>query len=216
MSKALISESVLTGIADAIRAKNGSTDTYTPAQMATAIEDIPTGITPAGQIEITENGTVDVAAFASALVNVAGGGGASNVVTGEFTTPGTGSGTFELPVDYSGDGYPVVIVIFDAANVDQKKAGLRCGAMIKERPISPKYSTDYGADMGEVMRKGYSGGVSYKGAADYVYSQETPSNSSSGWIKVANRKTIKMHYGGGGYNSLSNNCAYNYLVKYSE
>lgn len=43
MSKAFITESYLTGIANAIRAKNGSSDTYTPPQMAAAIAAIPTG-----------------------------------------------------------------------------------------------------------------------------------------------------------------------------
>ncbi len=43
MSKAIISESLLTGIGDAIRAKNGSSVTYTPAEMATAIGQISGG-----------------------------------------------------------------------------------------------------------------------------------------------------------------------------
>ena len=43
MSKAIIDEQSLTDIADAIRAKNGSADTYTPSEMATAITDLPSG-----------------------------------------------------------------------------------------------------------------------------------------------------------------------------
>ena len=43
MSRAMITEGYLTDIADAIRAKNGSSDTYTPPQMAAAIAAIPTG-----------------------------------------------------------------------------------------------------------------------------------------------------------------------------
>ncbi len=43
MSKALITESLLTGIADAIRAKTGETGTMTPAQMATKIGTISGG-----------------------------------------------------------------------------------------------------------------------------------------------------------------------------
>lgn len=43
MSRAIITESYLTDIADAIRAKNGSSSTYTPPQMAAAIAAIPTG-----------------------------------------------------------------------------------------------------------------------------------------------------------------------------
>ena len=73
MSTLTITDSLLTDIADAIRAKNGSTDEYTPAQMATAIANIPGGITPTGTINITQNGTVDVTQYAYAAVSVSGG-----------------------------------------------------------------------------------------------------------------------------------------------
>lgn len=43
MSKVLITESYLQDIADAIREKAGGNNTYTPAQMATAITNIPSG-----------------------------------------------------------------------------------------------------------------------------------------------------------------------------
>ena len=43
MSKVLVNESSLTGIADAIRGKNGSTDTYKPSEMAAAITAIEGG-----------------------------------------------------------------------------------------------------------------------------------------------------------------------------
>ena len=41
MAEGLVSDTNLTAIANAIRAKNGSSDTYTPATMATAITNIP-------------------------------------------------------------------------------------------------------------------------------------------------------------------------------
>lgn len=44
MAKAFIDDTNLTAIANAIRAKNGSTDTYLPSAMPAAIEAIPTGI----------------------------------------------------------------------------------------------------------------------------------------------------------------------------
>ena len=43
MPRGLIDPALLTDIADAIRAKNGSSDTYTPAEMAEAIAEIETG-----------------------------------------------------------------------------------------------------------------------------------------------------------------------------
>ena len=42
MAQVLVTESYLDDIADAIRDKNGTENTYTPAQMAQAIEDIVT------------------------------------------------------------------------------------------------------------------------------------------------------------------------------
>lgn len=43
MVKVLVSESNLEDIADAIRGKDGSANTYTPSEMATAIQNIPSG-----------------------------------------------------------------------------------------------------------------------------------------------------------------------------
>ena len=70
MSKVLVTESSLARIAAAIRAKNGTHNTYKPGQMAEAIAEIPTGTTPSGTIDITQNGTADVTNYASANVNV--------------------------------------------------------------------------------------------------------------------------------------------------
>lgn len=74
MSKVLVTESHLSDIADAIRAKNGTQTEYRPGDMAQAIADIPQGITPSGTIDIAYNGTFDVTNYASAAVAVPGGG----------------------------------------------------------------------------------------------------------------------------------------------
>lgn len=78
MSKALITEAYLTNIADAIRAKNGSSDTYTPPQMAAAIGAIPTGgDVTVEALSVTQNGTYIAPtgkAYSPVTVNVSGGG----------------------------------------------------------------------------------------------------------------------------------------------
>lgn len=63
---------LFTAIANAIRAKKGTSETIKAEDFANEIEGIPTGITPTGVIEITENGQVDVSNYASANVNVEG------------------------------------------------------------------------------------------------------------------------------------------------
>lgn len=60
-------EGYIQDIADAIRTKNGTQDTYTVSQMATAIENIPSGV---GTIEINDNGIYDVSQYAEADVLV--------------------------------------------------------------------------------------------------------------------------------------------------
>ena len=58
MAKVLVNESSLTGIADAIRSKNGSTDTYKPSEMAAAITAISGAAEPVIEaLEVTSNGT---------------------------------------------------------------------------------------------------------------------------------------------------------------
>ncbi len=66
------------------------------------------GITPSGTISITQNGVVDVTQYTSADVNVSG-GGASNVVHGEFTFDTKGAHAVSVP--YSGNGYPLCAVV---------------------------------------------------------------------------------------------------------
>lgn len=60
MTKVLVTESHLEDIADSIRAKTGSKDTFTPGQMAGAIDDIQTGgggSVIVKTLRVTENGT---------------------------------------------------------------------------------------------------------------------------------------------------------------
>ena len=80
MSKVLVNESSLTGIADAIRGKNGSTTTYKPSEMAAAITAISGAAEPVIEaLSITSNGTYTapdgVDGYSPVTVNVPQDGG---------------------------------------------------------------------------------------------------------------------------------------------
>lgn len=96
-------DSDLTSVANAIRTKGGtSAQLAFPSGFVTAVQNIPTGITPTGtkQISITQNGTTteNVTNYASAeiTVNVSGGGGGGSVTQdqdGYIVLPTEGGGS---------------------------------------------------------------------------------------------------------------------------
>lgn len=104
MANVLVRESSLQSIADAIREKNGTENTYKPDQMGDAIKAISGGgITPTGTINITENGTHNVTNYASANVNVPTG---STPVINPLSV--TENGTYTAPSGV--DGYSPITV----------------------------------------------------------------------------------------------------------
>lgn len=120
MAKVLITEGHLSDIADAIRAKLESAETYTPGEMAEAIMEIETGIIPTGTKQIAANGTHDVTQYASAAVQVPntyvaadeGKVVSDGALVAQTGTTITQNGTYdttendEVTVNVSGGGYP--------------------------------------------------------------------------------------------------------------
>lgn len=104
MANVYVNETSLQDIADSIRAKNGTQNTYKPGEMAAAIDALPSsGITPSGTLEITANGTYDVTNYASAEVDVPTG---STPVINSLSV--TANGTYIAPTGV--DGYSPVTV----------------------------------------------------------------------------------------------------------
>lgn len=146
-------------------------DGYSPVTV-----NVP-GIVPTGSQTYTENGTYDVTALAEAVINVAGGGGASNVVTGEFTT-GTTEGKQTINIPYTGNGYPLAAMIY----VKNPEGGWKTFVgqyaigevvMVKGRPdLSPKYNGSISYDTGYIS-------ASYKSSATSATKQSAATSSAS-------------------------------------
>ena len=79
----------LTAIADSIREKTNLTTGLQVSEMPSAIDGIPGGVTPSGTINITENGTKNIAGYAEALVTVRNG---TNNIHIEYENPSDISG----------------------------------------------------------------------------------------------------------------------------
>lgn len=79
----------LTAIADSIREKTNLTTGLQVSEMSSAIDGIPGGVTPSGTINITENGTKNIAGYAEALVTVRNG---TNNIHIEYENPSDISG----------------------------------------------------------------------------------------------------------------------------
>lgn len=65
-------------------------------------------------LSVTQNGTYTAPtgkAYSPVTVNVSGGGGASNIVTGTFKGATTGA-AMDISLPYTGSGYPIAVMIF--------------------------------------------------------------------------------------------------------
>lgn len=90
MPQVLVTEQYLEDIADSIRAKNGSANTYTPAQMASAID----------------------------ALNTSGGGGSTNILHGTADPTSQDGSNGSIYIKHSEIGTPINNLLADYQNID--------------------------------------------------------------------------------------------------
>ena len=169
-----------------------------------------------------------------------GGGGATNIVQGTFTTANSGGGTGSVSLSYSGSGYPIACFVYvDGGAYNNGTGGnttwynsmdrYDCGffSMVKARTTTtPGYTTSGADNYGVVTiiyKNSTSNSTSYTRTSTMTANTYTSSstNASASTVCVqfkGNNKTLSYYIGNRGSSSigLARNTKFAYIVIYSE
>lgn len=201
---------------------------------ASGIETIGTasGSVSVEALSVTANGTYTAPegkAYSPVTVDVSGGGGASNVVSGTFK--GTTSGvSMDVDVPYTGTGFPVALYIFP---VDGIKGNATLGTLKRDKAVcdfwlqknyanvAPTYS---GGDDDEVRllcryKDGSRSATSYEGQQNTL-NKTVYKDEDAAWsvyadvLRVRSNKKFSVWISTGGF-SFQTNATYQYVIVYS-
>ena len=204
MSKYLVDGTDMTSVANAIRTKGG-----TSAQL-----EFPSG-------------------FVSAIGNISGGGGASNIVTGTFDAESTDAGTIkDISLGYSGSGFPIACIIYpsvgakksgaDLTNLVQKKIITFYANAKEDVSLTPDYSgnTDNNfATMVAIYKTSDSDATSYTAAQGTVRTYYTGNPSGSGSagnsVRFKDASTMRIYIANTNEYGFYYGAEYTYYVIYS-
>ena len=178
--------------------------------------------------------------LAGKILNVpSGGGGASNIVQGTFTTGSTRAGTGSVSISYTGTGYPIAVMIYiDGGTYNNTSGGnttwyasvnrYDVGAFYatkSEMNTTPTYVssgdvTANGAVAAIIYKNSTSDGTNYTRTSNMSAKMYNNSNASTTYNCIrfkGNAKTLSWYVGNKGSNSigLAPSTKYAYIVIYS-
>lgn len=214
---------------------NGTYDVTNLSEVVVNVSGSAPNIQP---LSITQNGTYTasggVDGYSPITVSVSGGGGASNIVTGEFTTGSTENTVESFTIPYTGSGYPIECFITPkggfASNSRWNTAVKRYTSGIvhickNDKTVAPDYGgalTTNGATFTAVLKNSTSSATTYNAtssasASSYTTTAVTPTSSSAATVKFLSNTKINYCIGNGttNYRGLLSSCTYTYIIVYS-
>lgn len=183
---------------------------------------------PSGSLTITANTpSTNVEAYAAVAVNVPG---VTNMITGTFTTPSS-SGVQSLTLPYTGNGYPIALMVFVAGG--EYASGTTWYTTVKRyavgqftiaksnTQIAPSYGTSGAANQGVtswVYKNSTSSSTSYSRSSAMTTNSFSSSNATTTAAQTCRFKSAtELSYnviGSSGYGLLPDT-EYRYIVFYS-
>jgi len=186
-------------------------------------------------LSVTQNGTYTAPtgkAYSPVTVNVAGGGGASNLVMGTFTGTTTGA-AMDIDLPYTGNGYPIAVMVFPKEgtyksggtyyNLIQRYAANFYTAIKNDPSTAPIYSgnivnQNFSA-VYQYRKNSASSATSYGGTGTVSAKTYTGSaavnNNSSGIVNFKSNTKMSVYIASTSY-GFAANIEYTYIVVYSE
>lgn len=182
-----------------------------------------------GSQTITTNNTYDVSALAQVVVNVSGGGGASNIVTGTFKGTTTGA-AMDVTLNYTGSGYPIAINVYPTQGFQSGSEaydviasnGVLIYSAIKRTAGTPTYqSASNDNDKYVYVRlfknspSSASSVTNSSSASITITNGATAAQGSSAFLKFKNARTMSVYIASGTQSGFIGNISYTYYVIYS-
>lgn len=197
-------------------------------------QTMATNITAKGVTASASDGLTTLAGKI-AQIQTGGGGGASNVVTGTFTTGSSGASTGTVSLDYSGSGYPLAVLVFIATGLSDTStswytdiARYDVGWVLMVKAVTstaPGYSTSGSANYGAISylyKSSTSSATSYsrtgsQTANTYTSSSTNAASGSSMLRFKGNGKTLSYYVGNRTSSTygLARSTTFRYIVLYS-
>lgn len=179
----------------------------------------------------TANGTYDVTNLAELIVNVSGGGGASNFVKGEFTTQAS-AGAQTVTIPYTGNGYPIAAIIVPKGGAynsavspwysSVQRYAVGVWTMTKSVMTSaPSYATSGANNQGVtqwIYKNSTSSSTSYSRSSAMntnVFSSSNASNAGATCVRFKSKTQLSIYVNTSSYGLLPSQ-DYEYFIIYSE
>lgn len=178
----------------------------------------------------TANGTYDVTNLAEMVVNVSGGGGASNVVQGEFTTSSS-AGVYSLTIPYTGSGHVIALIVVVKGGAynssyttwysSVQRYAVGQWTMTKSVMSSnPTYTTSGTQNQGvitAIYKNSTSSSTSYTRTSAMntnVFSSSNATNAAATCVRLKSGNVLSYYVNTSSYGLLPS-CDYQYIAVYS-